>query len=444
MALWPFRRRENRSLSVIGGASAYGAWLADRYGASESGISVNEENALRLLYVFSCINVLSQTLAQIPLRLMRRRDDGSSVPVEDNSLYDMVALSPSEHMSSYVWRQTAEAHRQGWGNCFTRIVRKGSRIESLQLMLPGDTTIRRESDGSIVYDYKPEYGRAERLSSLDVIHVPFIGYDGVQGRSPIQIARDSIGLGMAIQSSGSQFFRNGATVKGVIETEHQPEALSKFVKALKESFMGAQNANQTPILPKGMSYKPVTINPDDAQTLETMKYNRTQICGMYRVPPSFIQDHERSTFTNAAEQDRHFVKYTVAPNTTVWEQELSRKLLTKRQIGLGLFFRHDTDDFLRGSMAERYAAYNTALQGGWMSPNEVRAKENMKLIPGLDKPFVPTNLQPKDDDNAPENDEDDDNTPINDDESGESGDNGDEGDNKGKNGPRLEMVHGDG
>ena len=399
--MWPFSRRQKKSFG-IGNAIAYGTRLADRYGASESGISVNEENSLRLLYVFSCIHVLSQTLAQIPLRLMKREKDGGSVVLGDNPLHHLVSLSPSEDMGSYVWRSTAEAHRQGWGNCFTKIVRDGPYIVALELMLPSETSIRMRPDRSIVYDYNPVDGPSETLSSLDVLHVPFISPDGRQGYSPIAIARDSIGLGMAIQSSGSSFFRNGATVKGVIESEYPPNALSNYAEAFRENFSGAQNANKTPILPKGMIYKAVSIPPDDAQTVETQKFNRTQICGMYRVPPSFIQDHERSTFTNAQHQDTSFVKYTIAPNATAWEQELTRKLLTKRQIGLGMYFRHDTDEISRGSTAERYAAYNVGLQGGWLMRNEVRRKENLSTMPGLDEPLVPTNMQPENRQNSDE------------------------------------------
>ena len=391
--MWPFRRNEKRGITSLGNASDYAAWLADRRGTSDAGVNVDENTALRLLYVFACINVLSQTLAQMPLRLMRREESGGAVPADDHPLYDLVSRSPSMGMSSYVWRNTAEAHRQGWGNCFTKIVRKGPYVDSLRLMRPNEVRPRLLPDQSVVYDYNPPEGPSEVLSALDVIHVLCVGFDGLMGYSPIQIGRDAIGLGLAIQSSGSQFFRNGSTVKGVIESEAPPNALRKFMDSFRENFTGAQNANKTPVLPKGMTYKPVSINPDDAQTLETMKYNRSQICGLYRVPPQFIMDLERSTFTNAVEMDLHFIKHTMVPHVVAWEQELDRKLLTEEEIKSGLFFRHDLDELLRGSTKQRYDSYHVGLQDGWLTRNEVRRREHMNEIDGLSEPLVPTGMQ---------------------------------------------------
>ena len=395
MAIWPFGGRERRNVvTPIGNAGAYADWLAERAGDTESGVRVDESSALRLLYVYACINVLAQTLAQMPLRLMRREPNGGAVPAEDHPLYDMVARSPELAMSSYVWRSTAESHRQGWGNCFTKIVRRRGRVDSLRLMRPDEVRIITVPKQSVVeYHYNPPEGESEVLSALDVLHVQNIGPDGSRGYSPIQIGRDAIGLGMAIQSSGSRFFRQGATVKGVIESDAPPNALKKFMDSFRENFTGLQNANRTPVLPRGMSYKSIMVNPEDAQTIETAKFSRSQICGMYRVPPQFVMDLERSTFTNAVEMDLHFVKHTMIPNAVNWEQELDRKLLTDDEIASGLFFRHNLDELLRGSTKQRYDSYHVGLQDGWLTRNEVRRREHMGEIDGLSEPLVPTGMQ---------------------------------------------------
>ena len=378
---------------TIGNASAFARWLLENAGGdNSSGVNVSETSALALTYVYACINVLSQTLAHVPLELMKEGNKGPQ-RAKGHNLYDLMKNSPNQKYSSYDWRETMEGHRNGWGNSYSLIIRDKGRPVALEILYP-DSTIPRTlaADGSVIYESTNEAGSTVRIAAPDMLHFAGLGWDGIQGYSPIQKAKEAIGLGLAIHQFGGNFFRNGASPKGIIESEVPPNTLAPFVEQFKKQYGGLEQANGTPILPKGLTYKAISINPDDAQTLETLKLNRTEIAGMFRVPPQFIMDLERSTFTNAAEMDLHFVKHTMTPIFTNWESELNRKLLTDSERRAGYYFKFNDKGLLRGATTERFAAYHTALQDGWMNRNEVRALEELETQAGLDEFLVPNNM----------------------------------------------------
>ena len=382
--------------SAIGDASAFGRWLIDNAGGdTSSGVNVDEQSALQLPYVYACINVLAQTLAHVPLNLLKSTNKGP-VHAERHRYYNLMN-NPNHDYTGYTFRETLESHRNGWGNGFAWIREDGE----LQLLYPDRTDVGRlGTDNSIVYRTELS-GEKKTILASDVLHFAGVGFDGLQGYSPINKMREAVGLGLAIHKFGGSFFGNGMSPKAVIESEMPANTLTQFAKEFKKNYGSIENANGTPILPKGLTYKPVTINPDDAQTLETLKYNRTEICGMYRVPPQFVMDLERSTFTNAAEMDLHFVKHTMVPIFTNWETELNRKLLTDKESRLGYYFKFNVNGLLRGSQKERFDSYHLGLQDGWLSRNEVRVMEDLPLVDTLDEYLVPNNMVKANDDTSP-------------------------------------------
>ena len=384
---------ERRGLETsIGNASAYAKWVIDQVGGdTASGVKVSESTAEQLPVVFACINVLAQTLAHVPLELLKTSGKGSEKATK-HPLYELLKLSPNGEQSSYQWRETLEGHRNGWGNAYSRIVRDGPYPVALVTEYPNATQPHRLQDGSIVYLTDNGDKNSSRIFAADMLHFAGRGFNGLVGHSPIAMAAETIGIGLAVHRFGAAFFGNGASPKGIIESEVPSNTLAPFVAEFKKNYGGLDQAHGTPILPKGLKYKPVSVNPDDAQTLETLKYNRTEICGIYRVPPQFVMDLERSTFTNAVEMDLHFVKHTMIPIFTSWEQELNRKLLSAADRRKGHFFKFNVQGLLRGATADRYAAYHIALQDGWMSRNEVRALEDMQEAEGLGEFLVPNNM----------------------------------------------------
>lgn len=392
---------EKRELSTIGDASAFARWLIDNTGGdTSSGVNVSEGNSLTLPYVYACINVLSQTLAHVPLELLKTTAKGADRATR-HYLWNLVRY-PHHEYGSYDWRETLEGHRNGWGNGYARIVRDGAQVVSLPLMFPDRTEARRlDRDRTLVYESEIE-GREVRLLASDVLHFAGIGFDGITGYSPIHQAREAVGIGLAIHKYGGSFFGKGGTPKGVIESEVPANALGAFADEFRKNFGSLDQAQGTPVLPKGLTYKSISINPDDAQTLETLKFNRTEICGMFRVPPQFVMDLERSTFTNAVEMDTHFVKHTMSPIFAKWEAELNRKLLTDSERRRGYYFKFNDAGLLRGSTKERFDAYHVALQDGWLSRNEVRIMEDMPQQEELEEFLVPNNMVGTDEPTASE------------------------------------------
>jgi len=402
---------EQRGLpETIGDASAFARWLIDNAGGSTaSSVNVTESSALTLPYVYACINVLSQTLAHVPLELMKMGNKGPK-KARTHRLYNLLRFNPTPDQTGYTFRETLEGHRSGWGNGYAEIVRDGPYPVGFQIMYPDRTEPKRTArDGSVVYVSQKNDGLQNVLPAADTLHFSGLGYDGLKGYSAIHQAREAIGLGLAIHKFGGSFFGNGASPKGIIESEVPANSLASFAETFRENYGTLDKANGTPVLPKGLKYKPTQINPDDAQTLETLKYNRTEVCGMFRVPPSFVMDLEQATFTNAGEMDLHFVKHTMIPIFVNWENELNRKLLTAKERRSGYYWKFDVNGLLRGSTTDRYAAHHTALQDGWKSRNEVRQDEDMEQVEGLDQYLTPNNMvnsetQPSVD---PDDDEDD-------------------------------------
>jgi len=397
---------EKRELSTIGDASAFARWLIDNTGGdTSSGVNVSEGTALQLTYVYACINVLSQTLAHVPLELLKEESKGPK-RATNHYLWGVIS-NPFSECSDYLWKETLESHRNGWGNGFALIRRDGAMVQDLPLLYPDRTQAHRLlNDSSIVYITERE-GKKLQIPAADVLHFSGMGFDGLTGYSPIHQAREAIGLGLSIHKYGGSFFGKGGTPKGVIESEVPANSLGQFADEFRKNYGSLDQANGTPVLPKGLSYKPLSVNPDDAQTLETLKFNRTEIAGLYRVPPQFIMDLERSTFTNASEMDLHFVKHTMIPIYSRWEAELNRKLLTESERRRGYHFKFNVNGLLRGATKERFEAYHVALQDGWISRNEVRVKEDMPTEAGLDEFLVPNNMVRPNDETASEPQDDD-------------------------------------
>jgi len=379
--------------STIGDASAFGRWLIEQQGGlTPSGVKVTENTALTLPYAYACINVLSQSLAHLPIELVKEETKGPRLATK-HRLFNIARFTPSGKITSYDWKETLEGHRNGWGNSYCEIVRDGPFPTELPVLLPDRTEpMELKVDGSIVYQTVRRDHQRATIPAADVLHFSGLGFDGIRGYSPVALAREALGLGLAIQTFGGTFFGNGMSPKSIIESDQAPNTLAPFLEEFKKQYGSLEQANGTPVLPKGMTYKPVVINPDDAQTLETANFNRTVICGFYRVPPTFVMDLSKTTFTNASQMDLHFVKHTMIPIITNWESELNAKLLTESERRRGFHFKFDIKGLLRGAQAERFTAYHQALQDGWMNRNEVRVLEGLQEEDGLNDFLTPVNM----------------------------------------------------
>ena len=373
-------------------------------GSSSSGKTVTERSAMQMTAVYACVRILSEAVAGLPLHFYRYKEDGSKEKAIDSNLYHLLHDEPNPEMSSFVFRETLMTHLLLWGNAYAQIIRNGKgEIIALYPLMPNKMSVDRDESGKLYYTYTRSEGEANTmqgssvtLEPKDVLHIPGLGFDGLVGYSPIAMAKNAIGLAIATEEFGSKFFANGAAPSGVLEHPGTIKDPSRVREAWQSQFGGSGNSGKVAVLEEGMKYTPISISPEQAQFLETRKFQINEIARIFRVPPHMVGDLEKSSFSNIEQQSLEFVKYTLDPWIVRWEQSLSRSLLTedeKKQY----FFKFNLEGLLRGDYQSRMNGYAIARQNGWMSANDIRELENMdKLTPeqGGDLYLVNGNMLP--------------------------------------------------
>lgn len=380
-----FRSRDASKNSTAG--SAYRFFL----GGSTSGKNVNERSAMQMTAVYSCVRILSEAVAGLPLHLYRYDADGSKEKAVDNPLYFLLHDEPNPEMTSFVFRETLMTHLLLWGNGYAQIIRNGKgEVVALYPLMPNRMTVDRDDKGQLYYEYqtssddaKTTKGGTVRLKPTDVLHIPGLGFDGLVGYSPIAMAKNAIGMAIACEEYGAKFFANGATPGGLLEYPGTVKDPERVRESWNKGFGGSSNSNKVAILEEGMKYTPISISPNEAQFLETRKFQINEIARIFRVPPHMVGDLEKSSFSNIEQQSLEFVKYTLEPWLIRWEQSMARVLISQNDKA-DYFIKFNVDGLLRGDYASRMSGYATARQNGWMSANDIRELENLDRIPAED------------------------------------------------------------
>jgi HK97 family phage portal protein len=358
------------------------------FGNSTSGKRVNERSAMQMTAVYACVRILSEAIAGLPVHLYRYTDSGGKEKAIDNHLYFLLHDEPNPEMTSFAFRETLMTHLLLWGNAYAQIIRNGKgEILGLYPLMPDRMTVDRDDKGRLYYEYQVTTDDAPinkkstvKLKPYDVLHIPGLGFDGLVGYSPIAMAKNAIGLAIAAEEYGSKFYANGATPSGVLEHPGIVKDPEKVRESWQSAFGGSANANKTAVLEEGMKYNPISIAPEQAQFLETRKFQINEIARIFRVPPHMVGDLEKSSFSNIEQQSLEFVKYTLEPWIVRWEQSIMRSLLSMED-KKKYFVKFNVDGLLRGDYQSRMNGYATARQNGWMSTNDIRELENLDLIP---------------------------------------------------------------
>ena len=372
-------------------------WLAELFGArsSKTGVAVNETTAMYYATVYSCVKVISESIASLPLIVYERLDRGKS-RAKDHPLYTVLHDLANPYMTSFVLRETLQNHLLTYGNAYCEIQRnKAGEVIALWPLLPDRT--KPQIENSKKYYVTTVGGQEITLMPDKVLHIPGLGYDGLKGYSPIRMAMEAIGLGMAAEEFGANFYANGMNVGGI--AEHPGKLSDQGSKNLRESinktYSGLGNAYRVLLLEEGMKFQKVSITPNEGQFLETRKFQKAEIAGFYRVPPHMIGDLDRATFANIEHQSLEFVVHTLRPWLVRWEQAILTQLFSpfERERYFAEFL---VDGLLRGDMKSRYEAYAIARSNGWMSADDIRESENMNPLPDEKGEIylVPLNMVP--------------------------------------------------
>jgi len=381
MAFWNRKSRQQPGAAVVSTGMM----------PTDAGVPMSEDQAMRLATVQACVRVLSEDVAALPLHIYRRTEDGGKERATDHPLYRLLHDAPNPEMTAMDFREALMVNALLSGNAYSFIeYDRAGRVKALWPLISTDVQKVRTNDWSIEY-----HAEGRTLLPTEVMHVKGLSYDGLLGLSPIAYARAAMGLAGAAEKFGSLFFGNGTNLGGFITMpgKMSDETFNRLKTQFRESFTGLKNAHGVPILEEGGSYTKLGIAPEDAQFLETRKFQRSEIAAIYRVPPHMIGDLEHATFSNIEHQSIEYLQRTLTPWLVRIEQAMRTSLLLPEERDEFLI-EHDTANFLRGDTLSRMQAYQAAVQAGIMTRNECRVRDNLTPLPGGDELLQPLNMAP--------------------------------------------------
>lgn len=365
------------------------AWI-DRSRMGDAGEVVTDSTALSLSAVWACRNLICGTIASLPLMVYRTAPDGSRAVARDHPLYRILHDSPNFEQTAVDWLDFVTSAIELRGNAHARIRRDGSRIVSLVPIHPDRVTVQRKADGSLEYRWSDDKGRQFTEVETDILHIRGPGGDSLGGMSTLQFGRNAFSLARAADRAAAGMFKNGLRPSGVVTFEQwlSKEQRELADTALVEKYAGAMNAGRPMVLEGGTKWQQITISPEDAQMLESRAFSVEEICRFFLVPPFMIGHTEKSTSwgTGLEQQTLGFLKFSLRYRLKRIEQAMEKQLLTPADRAAGVRIEFNIEGLLRADSAGRSTFYQSALNNGWMTINEVRAKENLPPVEGGDVP----------------------------------------------------------
>lgn len=359
---------------------------------SGSGIRVSDGAALQQSAVFACVRIISSQFALLPFLLYKKDARGSKKLVTDHWLYTLMAKRPNQFQNAFEWRRMMQAHMELRGNCYNQIIGNSKgEITALVPIHPDRIKLELLDNGSYRYQVTLQDGSTQPFARGEIWHHRGLSLDGLMGINTIEIARESLGLSISAQSYGARFFANNAKPGGWVEVPgtFADETKKKAFSDSWHSAQGKMNQGKTAVLERGMKYHELTLTNEDAQFLETRKFQTSEIARWFGVPPHKIADLEKATFSNIEQQALEFIQDCLLPRAESWEYSIESELLFDFD---NYEVEFDFTNLMRGDSAARSTYYASGIQWGWMTRNEARVSENRERIAGLDAPLRPLNM----------------------------------------------------
>lgn len=397
MNLFKFFKRKQNSINQQALADYIG-FSADTY----TGRRVSPAMAMRLTAVFGCVRVLAESVGMLPCFLYQSTDSGR-VKAPKEKLYSLLYTAPNDYMTPQEFWEYLIASLCLRGNFYAYKVKALGDVVELLPLLPDSVQPKLDENWNPVYQVTFPDGSCDVLSQDEIWHVRTFTMDSLVGLSPISYARQAIGLGLATEEHGARLFGNGAVSSGVLQTDQvlTDEAYKRLKENFQEQHQGLSNAHKPMILEMGLKWNQISMSAEDAQFLETRKFQLEEICRIFRVPLHMLQNTDRATFSNIENLGMGFVNYSLVPYLTRIEQRINTGLVSKDKRGQ-FYAKFNVGALLRGDMKSRYESYATGINWGILSPNECRDLEERNPREGGDVYLTPMNMttKPQDNNNA--------------------------------------------
>jgi HK97 family phage portal protein len=355
-----------------------------------SGIPVNNDTALTFSAVWAAIRILSESVAQLPISLIEREENGDKINRTNHPLYNLLHNKPNEYITYFSFIQKIMVDLCLNGNSYVKIERNGAGRPVALYPIDFDNVEIREYEDKYYY-FNSETGEA--IEYEEMLHFKTMSQDGMIGLSPIDTCANSISWGLGLEAYGNSYFSNGAKVSGVLETDRalSTEAVDRLRNSFDNNYSKIGDSNKTLILEEGLKFNSISMSNEASQFLASRQFSIEEVCRIFNVPPHMLADLSKSSFSNIQEQSREFVQYSLQPYLSMIEQEMTNKLFKKNETGK-LFVEFNVNALLRGNPKDRAEYYRTMLNIGAISINEIRQKENMNRVEEGDSLFMQLNM----------------------------------------------------
>lgn len=356
-------------------------WDRMAYSTPVAGVDVNRKTAEGLSAVYACVSSIAETVGSLPLIVYQRTSAGRE-RARAHPLYKLLHDQPNHYQTALEFRELLQRHLLLSGNGYAEIIwRPDGSPEALLPLHPERVTILRTQTG-FLYEVADENGRTRRLLPGEVLHLRYHSDEGILGRSPITVARETVGLALAERAHGAAMFANGTRLSGIIQspaplTKEQADAMRT---QWSDAHAGGSNHGKTAILHGGMEFKPVSLSLEDADWVAARQMSVEEVCRLFRVPPTMIGDLRHGNYSNSVEMARVFITHTLRRHLVEWEQAIARVGLVSGEY----FAEHNVEGLLRGDSATRAQFYERGITDGWLLRSEVRHLENLPKLEGID------------------------------------------------------------
>ena len=404
MGLFDFFKRNTKVEGDSESRSLFGQTILTSIFGNSSGQAVSKQQAIRIATVWSCVRVLSETVASLPICLYSKDENDRKVKLNNNPLNSLVGEQPSPLYNSFMFFERVLVDLSFDGNFCAYIERnQGGLPIALHPIQYNDIEVYTSPDGREVYyevtqNADTPYPIVGKVQSVNMIHIKGLSFDGLEGKSPIEAAAETLGISLSLEKHAGSWFKNGSQLGGILKHPGtlKPETAKRLKESWNSNYSGTVNAGKTAILEEGMEWVSRTVPNNQAQFIESREYQVSDICRIFRVPNFLVNDVAKASYNSIEAQQIHFVSHTITPWLKRIESELNSKLITSKKRGVE-YFKFNVTALLRGDTKSRADYYRTLVNIGVMSPDEVRSLEEMNPMgQESQKVYMQSNMMPLD------------------------------------------------